>query len=489
MSAICGTNLRVTAVAFLLLLSLASVRDLIPVARGAGYDGQAYAQWARILSIPNLKRLLTKESGPKPALPIDSYRARRFLPSMVVYYGLGAVGSARRHADAIMGFTVANIFLVSLAVWLWCISADSLELGDRAKWLALPLLMVSYANLKMPLFYPTLTDSFALAMGSACLALHLHRMPWAVLLIGILSAGVWPSMPLFCALLVAFPYSGPREDTPGPGRLPTLVAAAIAAGGFGYISFLVLTGYSIPSTPVTPITALAIPSAAIAGAALFFGLRPLLDSGNLWASVHPRALLRAGPWLVAAGALVVFAEWLPGRLANQPPQFASERLVNEIFWSSANQPATFWLAHMLYYGPLLAFLPFVWNRLAREVTRHGTGLVGSFGLAVVLGLGSESRKWINFLPFLVLFLIAALRHLEWTRARLTVWFALALIVSKVWLPMDRALDLPWLGEVDWRQLYQSSRGPWIDEWVYALQLVPLLAVVGLAWRWSREARD
>jgi hypothetical protein len=32
----------------------------------------------------------------------------------------------------------------------------------------------------------------------------------------------------------------------------------------------------------------------------------------------------------------------------------------------------------------------------------------------------------------------------------------------------------------------SSRGPWIDEWSYALQLVPLLAVVALAWRWSRK---
>ncbi len=133
--------------------------------------------------------MLTKEPS-HPSLLFDSYRARRFLPSVAVYYGLGAVGSERRMQEVIMGFTAANILLVSLAVWLWCLSADSLELGDRAKWLGLPLLMVSYANLKMPLFYPTLRDSFALAMGSACLALHLRRMPWGVLLIGILSAGV-----------------------------------------------------------------------------------------------------------------------------------------------------------------------------------------------------------------------------------------------------------------------------------------------------------
>jgi hypothetical protein len=293
-------------------------------------------------------------------------------------------------------------------------------------------------------------------------------------------------MPLSCALLVAFPYPGPQDDGPGPGRAPTLVAAAIALGVFAYTSHLVLSEYSIRSTPVTPIRVLAIPSAAIAAAVLFFGLRPLLDSSNLWASVHPRVLLRGAPWLVAAFALVVFAEWLPRHVANLPSQFAGERPVNEIFWSSANQPATFWLAHMLYYGPLLAFLPFVWNRLAREVTRHGTGLVGSFGLAVVLGLGSESRKWINFLPFVALFLVAALRHLQWTRARLAVWFGLALVTSKVWLPMDRTLELPWLGKMEWRELYVSSRGPWIDEWSYALQLVPLLAVVALAWRWSRK---
>lgn len=146
-------------------------------------------------------------------------------------------------------------------------------------------------------------------------------MPWAVLLIGILSAGVWPSMPLFCALLVAFPYRG------------------------------------------------------------------------LWASVRPRALLRGAPWIGAALALVAVAEWLPRRLANAPAVVATERLVNEIFWSSANQPATFWVAHMLYYGPLLAFLPFVWNRLAREVTRHGSGLVVPL-LAVV----ALARRWSRHAP-------------------------------------------------------------------------------------------
>jgi hypothetical protein len=40
-SALFGTNLRVAAVAFLLLLSFASVRDLIPVAGGTGYDGRS----------------------------------------------------------------------------------------------------------------------------------------------------------------------------------------------------------------------------------------------------------------------------------------------------------------------------------------------------------------------------------------------------------------------------------------------------------------
>ena len=63
-----------------------------------------------------------------------------------------------------------------------------------------------------------------------------------------------------------------------------------------------------------------------------------------------------------------------------------------------------------------------------------------------------------------------------TPRQFALLLALAIAVSKVWLPMDRALSLPLLGELSWQTLYRSSRGPWISDAGYAIQLTIAMAI-------------
>ena len=152
------------------------------------------------------------------------------------------------------------------------------------------------------------------------------------------------------------------------------------------------------------------------------------------------------------------------------------------------QPGTFWIAHTLYFGPLILLLVLLWRPISKIVQRQGAGLVLCFGLAVVLGAGSESRKLVNFLPFLVLFAVSAAGEISTRPARLAALAAASLVFSKIWLPMTQSIELPWVGEIAWRAVYVSSRGPWLDHGWYLAQLPFVLAMAWLLWRWTATSR-
>ncbi len=253
--------------------------------------------------------------------------------------------------------------------------------------------------------------------------------------------------------------------------------------------WLVASGYTIRATPIRPVRALLPASAAFTGAVLYFGLRRLLDSRALWRSLAPRRLL-ASPWTWLAGAMLVASEVAVRVLGPNPTPEGAGAFALDTFYTSVTQPGSALLAHALYFGPLLLFLPFAWSRLCSAVQRQGTGLVLCTALALGIAVGSESRKLINFLPFATLFLVAALDGVVTTARQRWGLAALAVVFSKVWLPMDHTLRLPFLRPISWRTLYMSSRGPWIDDTWYAIQLVPVLAV--LVWFgvwWRRAMRD
>ena len=108
-------------------------------------------------------------------------------------------------ANVVTAFALANLVLLGLTLYVWGRIADAAGLTARAKWIGVLALQVSYANWKMPFYYSVLTDTFALALGALSLLFFLERRTVGLVAIAIASALVWPTLPYFCALLVAFP--------------------------------------------------------------------------------------------------------------------------------------------------------------------------------------------------------------------------------------------------------------------------------------------
>jgi hypothetical protein len=485
------TNAGLAALVLLALVAYWPMSDSIPANGGLGYDGVRYAQWVADLPLHILP------DGPRPPYltsDLDSYAARRFLPSALIHAAMAGLDVDPSPANVVTAFALGNLLLLGLTLYLWGRIADAAGLATRAKWIGVLALQVSYANWKMPFFYPVLTDTFALALGASSLLFYLERRTLGQIAVMVASAFVWPTLPYFSALLLAFPApaleAAASEDERGPRGWKTLrnvTAAGAALVAVALAVVLVRAGYRMPNTPVRPLASLLAASALFTALYLFFGLRALLSAPRVWADLVPRrALGRPRLWLAAL--LVAGLEAIVAAIAVAEGDYSGMRFVTDTFFSSVTQPGVFYVAHVLFFGPLLVLVPFLWRPMCRAVERRGTGLVLCFALAVLIGAGSESRKLMNFYPFLVLVLAEqADRSLrDWRPIGLMA--ALSVLVSKVWLPMGQDLDLPLLGTVGWRTLYVSSRGPWIDHGSYVFQgaLVAVLTVV--AYRWLSAAK-
>lgn len=407
---------------------------------------------------------------------------------MVLHYTMRAFGIRRTSANVITAFTIMNILLLTLAVYWWCLAADELGIGVRAKWLGFLALMVNYVNLKMPLFYPVLTDSTAFAFGAAALLLYLRRHQVGLLILTLAGTFVWPTIPYFGFLLLMFPRDkGTRLESAPKGLhfwasgVPTVIVLA-------YTGYLLISGFEISSTPVKPMRNFILLSVLFVGTYLFFGLRYLLDSKALWADLHPAHIVRRS-WFWIAILFFVVTEILIRSIDVTPTNMTHIKTVSDTFFTSITAPGIFFVAHTLLYGPLVLFLLFLWRPISENIRRQGTGLVLCFALALVLSTGSESRKLLNFYPFIVLFLVQAAEGVATRPRRLATLAVLSLILSKIWLPMARELTLPLFGAVQWFTLYASSHGPWIDRYWYAVQLPVVLVVALLVYLWCKGGRE
>ena len=483
------TNVAILLSTLALLLVCLATRDVIPYASGTGYDGGRYASWAKTMSIGTLVAAARDHlRGKVPTTHgdevLDTFYAHRILPSMAVYYLLIAVGVERSTENVILGFAWLNIALLLVTVLCWLKSADAVHLGANGKWLGVLGLIVSYGNLKMPLYYATLTDTAALAAGAASMLFYLQSRTWALCLTTLAGAFIWPTLIWFNLMLLVFPRASSAEPETDSNRFDMIVAASAAIATVAGLEYLFSSGFELRWTPVRPLLNLRHVSAAFAGGYVFFALWRLLDMRAIWTQLRRSRLL---PGLLAAVLVWVVSQTVVWLISPLQPDFGLREFFGS-FLTAALQPFSFFVAHVLYFGPILIFLLFAWRAMCTRIRSLGLGAVAYFAAAAILSLRSESRQLINVLPFTILLLVPSLEEVIASRPRWVTFLAATVICSKVWLSMDRTVVLPYLGAVDWRDLYVSSRGPWIDHRPYLLQLAFIIPVGVLFLYWWHTPR-
>ena len=147
------------------------------------------------------------------------------------------------------------------------------------------------------------------------------------------------------------------------------------------------------------------------------------------------------------------------------------------------KPGIFFVAHVVYFGPIVWEAVWLWSKVAQNVRSLGLGAVLAAALAILMSITSESRHLIPFIPLLVAATAWAMDSEPLCRAQTWAFVVWALVLAKFWLPIDAgtfshaASDFP-------EQLYFMNQGPWMSGVSYLVQgtVVILAGMVLKLWQ-------
>lgn len=442
----------------------------VPRHEGCGWDGKWYRDLAQHFLEPN------------PELSV--YGARRCLPSGCARAVLLACGAELTGPNLVVAFAAFNLALLlgTLAALLAC--CRTLGVGAPGQWFLCLGYFVNFPHLKDYHFRPVLTDPWAAALASLMLLGYLRRWQWLVAASGAIGAFVWPSLPHLAALLFLFPARRPRPGHATPPEAPAAPGKPLAA--LAALGLLVAAAYIfeveryVGLHPVQMIPGLLPLSCALAAAYIYFALAPLFARDQL---AFDRLALMGFVARLAVVALAFAAlSQVDVRLRElypAPHVFSGvSGFVRSVIYHGVSKPLLFVVEHVNWFGPLVVIAALNWVRVCREVRAAGLGLVLFVAAGLVQSIGPEARQMVCLFPVVAVFAAVVVDRQNWSPGRLTAFGAVALVASRVWLPLNSnswpTEDL--LYEYPMQRLFMLAGWPTTESYVLLAGCVLVLLV-------------
>lgn len=480
-------------------LSYIFLGTIIPFRDGFGGDGVIYGEIAQ-----DFTRLIEFGGGDK--------RIQRFLPSAIVYFGLGLLDIPRNAAAVVRGFQILNLFLLLASVWLYDRTARHCGWRIEVRWIGYLGIFFNFANARMAFYYPVMTDTAAFFLGMLVVhSFYLRRYwgIWAAITAGIFT---WPAFPINLVPLVAFAPEALTGDSDGghkarrAGFLLSVAIVVLTWASFRYMGTDILVSRrDLFSGDVWFHTWLTVASLAFLALYAFgfsrgiFGFSQLTDFPGLLKTFRPGRLLVPAILLAAQRLLMsalAHASSYSERGDNTPLKAPSlVFLLSSSFVVGLSRavarPLGFLVCHIVYFGPLVAVAVLYWREVCAAVHRQGVGMT----LYVVLYLAflvpnTESRHLIADFPVFAILILDGLNRVKLARSFLPVFALLTALCTGFnlffwkgyWRGMFGFLDLldperRWVFSFD-EEFMPLNYGPFLGT-KYYIALYLLAAGVGL----------
>jgi len=451
--------------------------ERIGINQGQGWDGISYTQWAQ-----DFARVL--HDG------LTRYHAQRVLPSAVVWEALRLGGVAHDVPRVLRAFAVLDVAVLAAASALWANLAGSMRWSRAAAWAGFIALFGSFASAKHAVYYPALTDPTAFALGMMLVWAYLTDRPIALWACAALGVVTWPALPPLALVMLVFPRATMAELGATLDRRITLGVGAVAAAGFVAVAFYFLA-HPVPGVGDEKFAAwvprsllwVTVPLLiALVAAGIAYALAPVR-----WRAViaYARALPRRRLVLsiVAAIALYVARAVYLAKVGTKGEGPTGAQFLCEHTLAALRGPLWGPVAHVVYFGPIIAVTIVCWRRVCATAWTWGPAAVLALVLVVAFAAGSNSRQWNHFEPFLVAATIAA-THAWWTRSRLIGFAVLAFVWSKVWFHLGYDTVLDWHSFPN--QRYFMNTGPYSAVAPYVVHLAAAVVTVAGVWWATRR---
>ncbi|NEO86531.1 MAG: hypothetical protein F6J87_20075 [Spirulina sp. SIO3F2] len=423
---------------------------------------------------------------------VNSFYLGRSLPSWVLHHILHLFTANPTYEQVLTAFGILSVVAITVTGYVWCLVTRTLKITVAGAWFGFIGLFLNHLVLKASGQAPILTDFCAYALGLLLFYVYLQRQTWGMIAVTLVLTFTWPSGIYMCTLLWLFPHPSKPLDATAPVQRPPFklhyflaLPPAIAGGIYMQTMLSGETDYLNRGIPLARVGYLSV---AIATVYLFIGLSELLRNAKFYRWLTwSKYVLSWQFW----GKLVVLAVLfkLPSLLATDSGNpMTLGNILHLVVRMSILQPGVFWVAHVVYFGPILIFALFFWRPICQLFQTHGLGLTAWVALMFVLSLDSESRHLVNFYPVLITFIVIATEALRqaWQTWHYWAFGILSVFTSRVWLTIGS--DSPASDPHEFpSQFYFMHHGPWMSNLMYAIQSAIVLVLIYMIYDlWIRD---
>ena len=429
-------------------------------------DGVVYASWVR---------------SPDRLFKLNSYQSHRILPAVIVRQSMKSLGIPFQSDRIVLAFACFNALLLSLAGYMWGRLSLHCQWSTTAAWCGFVGLFLNYAAMKVPFYTPVMTDTSAFTLGMFAVYFFMVSNTIGLAITLLLAGFTWPALMYFGAALLVFPKRTNGEMHPAPLRLNHAVAFLVAVFYLWSARHYFLMHISEATAPkptgwtqimrsvIRPVLPVTL---ALHTAFIYVVIAYLLNT-NEWHVPNffkDRRKLRRTIWglCLAVGLFVIVHFALQAILKPANTGLTGAGLWKSIVLVNAARPLGFIVAHSVFFGALVPFALAFGFRLLENTRILGLGAIIYACAMFLLGLHTESRLSVTFLPFLAMLTTQCID--ENPHKRLCFWLTLALSIvsSRVLFTLNR----------DQFMLASQTHGIWMTPTWYMIQGGLVLPICG-----------
>ncbi len=436
----------------------------IPLNHGAGWDGNDYLGYVKILA----------SGEPIVGDPYRSIRLSGFLQLLPFAWAGAGRGT--------LVFTQFVFNIVVMAVGVGSLFSCLKELGvaSQKALFSIALLMFTWACLVMPVFYPVLSDNLAIPLCCIAMWCWVKEKRLGLYLLCAWFVWLFPGLFLVPLGLISFPYRDGHKvySLDLTARFKhRLFAFSAVIGLLLYAYFMrkitvVKVAEYMASGGSTGITSLIPVSIAIQAATIVifaWAGTCFVCSSKLHKALNIRSFLFA--------VCTIAASYLAMKLVvNFSAGFKGPPIMKNLMLQAVGAPFKPWVSHFLYFGlvvPLTAFQCVKW--CFRGWEKIPTGLIFIvMSFVPFLSFGSESRQWIGVLPAcIVVYALTESKKRQQIFLMFTSFVSLFTMFGMHSNTVSAVQGKLGFQSSEW-QYYFGRQGPWMSVEVY---LVGLLAII------------
>lgn len=337
-------------------------------------------------------------------------------------------------------------------------------------------LFVNFFVLKFSNYYPILMDLFAFTSGIILYYYYIIKNRIAFLIVLLISMLVFPTTLLIVVSIIAssfisFNKKGLNiEKNFNKYLYPVFALCILFELFYLYSNYKLFIGatkkdYSVQSALfLIPITFILLNSF------IFFIIRYILQLLNNF-NISRKGLV--SPYFIFSSAiLVVFiiaSKFLTVNFKDAKTLSSSDFLFNLMF-QAFSFPLKFIITHFIYYGLFVVFIIYYRKEFFAYAAKNSDSFLKIIIIlfSVFFILGTETRQFLQFFPFIVFVFLDAIKKADFSRYQLITIFTFQLIWSRFWYTInvpEGFLDKALLEKNFFKfpaQKYFQFQGPWLS---------------------------